>query len=55
MALSIAEEKYVATFSTIWERGAVCDPYRYLSKEGVMSSSIASETGCLSIKSLRSS
>ena len=29
----------------------VCDPDRDLSKEGVMSSSIVGETGCLSIKS----
>ena len=55
MALSTPEAKYVSTCSTICERGSseapICDPDRYLLKEGVMSSPIADETGCLSIKS----
>ena len=40
MALSIAEEKYVATCSATWERlsseAPICDPNRDLSKKGVL-------------------
>ena len=52
MALSTVEAKYVST-SYLGERiseAPVCDPDRDLSKEGVTSSSITGEAGCMSIK-----